>query len=213
MDTNYRAVSASVFTHSKSHQLRDTALHCYSRGTTVHMEWQTWPTCASKRAVLLLLSAHIWTFPGLLSLDTPAQQGEIGIWCRGTVFLYRLPPQGQEKVSLPCVHLAKWENNISVITAHTKHKSLIGSNLISVNTDNNPEFKDLPVRWNSKGFPRPKAVPQPRFSFDHSLQVAPAAELFSAETQTQVHSCEEGVGWIFHCKFLLQWNSLTDKRT
>lgn len=57
--------------------------------------------------------------------------------------------------------------------------SLIGSNHTAVNIDNNPEFKGLPVIRSSKGFARPKAMPQPRFSFDHSLQVAPAAEPLS----------------------------------
>lgn len=101
-------------------------------------------------------------------------------------FHYRLPPQGGESFFALCL-FSKVGNNISVITAHTKHKSLIGSNYIAVNIDNNPEFKGLPVRWNSKGFARPKAVPQPRFSFDHGLQVAPVAEAFSAETDTDSH--------------------------
>lgn len=35
------SVSASVFAHSKSNQPSNTALHCYSSGTTVHMQWQT----------------------------------------------------------------------------------------------------------------------------------------------------------------------------
>lgn len=91
---------------------------------------------------------------------------------------YRLPPQGQEKVSLPCAHLAKWETTY-LITAHTKHTSLIGSNHIAVNIDNNPEFKASLLDGTQRDFARPKAVPQPRFSFDHSLQVAPAAEPFS----------------------------------
>lgn len=157
-----------------------------------------WPTCALKRPALLLLSAYTWMFPGLLSLVTPAQQGEIGIWCRGTVFHYRLPPQGQEKVSLPCAHLAKWENSISVITAHTKHMSLIGSNHTAVNIDNNPEFKGLPVIRSSKGFARPKAMPQPRFSFDHSLQVAPAAEPLSGTCwKTDTGSRLWGGGWMY----------------
>lgn len=190
MDTSYRAVSASVFTHSKSHQPSNTALLCYSSGTTKYRQWQTLAhTCTEKccPAPPQHTLGH-----SLLSLDTPAQRGEMGVWCRGTFttgFLLR-----EEKVSLPCAYLAKWENNISVITAHTKHKSLIGSNYIAVNIDNNPEFKGLPVRWNSKGFARPKAVPQPRFSFDHSLQVAPVAEAFSAETDTDSHLW--GGGWM-----------------
>lgn len=139
---------------------------------------QPWPTHTSKSIALLLLSAHTWTFPGLLPLRHSCTAGRDEHLMQGD-FIYRLPPEGKEQVSLPCAHSAKWENNMSVITAHTKHKSLIGSNHIAVNIDNNPEFKGLPVRWNSKGFARPKAVPQPRFSFDHSLQMAPVAEAFS----------------------------------
>lgn len=172
-----------------------------------------WPTSILKQPALLLLSAHTCTFPRLLSLDTPAQQQEIGIRCRGDfVFHYRLPPQSQEEVCLPCGNLAKWENSISVITAHTKHKSLIASTHTAVNIDNNPEFKGLTVRWSSKWFARPEAVPQPRLQLWPRPASASAVEPISGISWNMGSSlCLWGgrVGWIFHCRFLLQHTKLT----
>ena len=80
---------------------------------------------------------------------------------------------------MPCGDLAKWENSISVITAHTKHKSLIGSTHTAVNIDNNLEFKGLTVRWSSKRFARPEVVPRPRLQLRPQPASAPAAEPIS----------------------------------
>lgn len=171
-----------------------------------------WPTSVLEKPALLLLSAHTCMFPHLLSLDTPAQQQEDGIGCRGDfVFHYRLPPQSQEEVCLPCGNLAKWENSISVITAHTKHKSLIASTHTAVNIDNNPEFKGLTVRWSSKRSARPEAVPQPKLQLQPQPASAPAAEPRTGTSWNMgTCSCLGGgrVGWIFHCKFLLQYTKL-----
>lgn len=192
--------------------LQNTASHRYSNGTTINTQLQTPTHIYIGKTCPVPPLAHTWTFPRLLSLDTPAQQPEAGIRCRRDfVFHYRLPPQSQEEVCLPCDNFAKWENSISVITAHTKHKSLIASSHTAVNIDNNPEFKGLTVRWSSKWFARPQAVPRPRLQLQSWVASAPAAELISGtswNTGTCLCLWGQRAGWIFHCNILLQYTKL-----
>lgn len=120
------------------------------------------------------------------------------------------PSSGSGKVSLPCAHLVSGKTT-HFITAHTKHTSLIGSNHSAVNIDNNPEFKASLLDGTQR------ILQDLKLCHSQGSALTTACKrllqqnhfLVPAETQTQVHTCEDGFGWIFHCKFLLQHIKLT----
>lgn len=182
-----------------------------------------WPyDLLQKNPALLLITANTYTFPTLLSWGIPTQQQEPGIrhgkdflfHCRARrrfVFHSWIPPQSQEKLCSPSGSLTKWTNSISVITAHTKHKSPIGSTHIALNITNNPNTKASVVDGAQNDLQDLKLSHGQDFSFDHSLQVLLGQSRAWCQPKHD-HICtskDGGLDQVSCCKIVLQYTKLT----